>query len=211
MGAILDLVDPKKELWDFCCDHGSIGLEAAARGLAKTIHFIDKVPSIIDSLNEKLKASDIPGVQFNSYCEDATKIQRNFSNSTIILAGIGEKTALNILERWTMDSSSSLILSIHSDNYELRKRLRDMSFGILREEIVQEKGKYYELMKISLGHGEEITEVGASMWSSENPASIEYLEQKINYLKIRLRHQNDEALTRRLRELESIFIKLRCL
>lgn len=208
LSGILSLIQAKPQLWDICCDHGELGFAAVDAGVAQEIYLVDRVPSIIHNLDERIKATDIPlGFAIKTFCEDAAKTKRNFSNANIVISGIGESTAIEILEQYTFDSECELILSIHSDNYELREYLAARGFKLLFEQILKDKGKYYELLRLSLNEGEVLTKVGDSMWSSSNPESIELLEKKISYLETRLRHHNNEQDRLNFEALRTIFLK----
>lgn len=42
-------------VWDFCCDHGYLGLNAYSSGDFPQIHFVDQVPHIIEKLESRFR------------------------------------------------------------------------------------------------------------------------------------------------------------
>lgn len=213
LSAIANLVSTDKKhdsLWDICCDHGELAFEILRRRDVPNINLVDRVQSICEGLTEKIEATDIPyGYTLKVFCEDATQIKRTFFKSTIVVAGIGENTAIEILKQYEFMDDCELILSIHSDNYDLRAYLEERGFKVLNESIVEDKGKFYEVLKLSLEQGEMITDVGKSMWSPENPSSLKYLDRKISYLENKLSHQKDDKTKFILSTLTEIRDKLR--
>lgn len=192
--AIFQLVDPgNAEVHDLCCDHGDLGIRVAQEELAQRIILLDRVPSIIENLTIRLKTTDIPShIKILALCEDATKNQRNLKNSTAIIAGVGESTAISIVDKIVFDSQSSLILAVHSENFHLRKQLIKRGLKLVKEEVVEDKGKYYELIKVSMTAPKEIGPIGDEMWSAHNPASLGLLNKRIGYLEKKLSHEKDE-------------------
>lgn len=206
---ILSLITPSKNLYDICCDHGELGIEALQRELCENLILIDRVPSIISNLSKKLEVTDIPSRRkIRVLCEDAAKNPRHFSNSTIIIAGIGESTGIKILDNYTFLDNCELILSIHSDNYDLRQYLIQRKFKVMSECIVKEKGKFYEIIKLSPSIGKEVSPVGEDMWSNENPESQELLSLKVAYLEKVLSHCKNEKTQEILVKLKSILRSL---
>lgn len=200
---ILSMIPEGKSLWDICCDHGELAVEAGKRKITSDIHCVDQVKGIIKKLDQKIKDSDIPGVNFKTYCEDATKIPRSFSNSIIVIAGVGETTAISIIKNYKVDDDCQFVLSIHSDNYELRKWLTDNAFKLYEERIIKDKAKFYEIMKIGRKGPKPLSLVGTEMWDKTNPVSLEYLETKISYLETALRYQNNDNYKDYLNRLRS--------
>ncbi|MEX0798238.1 MAG: tRNA (adenine(22)-N(1))-methyltransferase TrmK, partial [Bacteriovoracaceae bacterium] len=190
--AIVELLEPKENLWDICCDHGDVAFEAAKRRLAVNIYAVDKIDSIVNSLTDKVEGTDIPrSIKILPLLQDAAKTPQKICSANIVLAGIGENTAIKILEQLDLAPDCHLILAIHSDNYLLREYLIQRDFKTLHEFALKDKNKIYEILKLSLSQGEVTTKVGKMMWEKNNPTSFELLQQKISYLERKLRHEKD--------------------
>lgn len=209
LNIILEALEPRDNLYDICCDHGELGIAAANRSLAKNIYLIDQVESIIESLKIKLKATDIPnGVAIIPICEDASKIPKKVSNSNLVLAGIGENTAIEILEKYEVDQTCEIVLCIHSDNFLLRKFLIENGLKTVDESIFEDKGKLYELIKISKMNGEQTTIVGTKMWDKNNPAAKQLLTKRMFHLERRVSHGNDGLTKICLNKLRQIALSI---
>lgn len=85
-------------IWDLCCDHGRLGLHLhrCAKHKQSHIHLIDKVPAIIDALHAQ--CSHIAKDRLSICAMDASQIQLSPTKHLIILAGIGGKNAVQIIQ-----------------------------------------------------------------------------------------------------------------
>ena len=86
-------------VWDFCCDHGYMGLMAYHSGAFPEIHFVDQVPHIIAKLEENFRTKhqreEKPHV-VNFWAESGENIPQMLTG-TAIIAGVGAHTVIKIL------------------------------------------------------------------------------------------------------------------
>lgn len=100
MQLIYDLLLPGQSVWDFCCDHGYMGLNAYESGVFPEICFVDQVPHIIEQLRQRFEKEyyrenyssqayffPLPGELINKPL-----------HGTAILAGVGAHTIFKILQ-----------------------------------------------------------------------------------------------------------------
>jgi tRNA (adenine22-N1)-methyltransferase len=73
---------------------------------------------------------------------------------TVVIAGMGGVLISEILERGPLDGLKRLILQANNEEAELRKWLMEHDWMIAQEEILEDKGKIYELMVYQ--RGEEV-------------------------------------------------------
>lgn len=207
--SILEIIEPREYFYDVCCDHGDLGIAAAQSSIATKVVFIDQVESIIDNLNLKLKATDIPsGIATFVYCKDARNNRLSLKNSNFVIAGIGENTAISILEQIDFCENSEIILSIHSDNFLLREYLIQRGLKTTYEVAIEDNNKFYELIKVSNSKGVVTTKVGSTLWDPKNPASKSLLLNRIEHIKTKVRYRNnrnDKIILNRLKEKLKLF------
>lgn len=127
---------------DIGCDHALLGIYLVLN--KKNIRMISS------DINEKplLKAKDNI-IKFNV----ENQIELRMGNgleiitndvTTIVISGMGGITMTNILEKINYyHNVKKLILSPNNDFPLVRKKLANLGFKIMKEEIVYEKGKYY--------------------------------------------------------------------
>jgi tRNA (adenine22-N1)-methyltransferase len=106
-------------IWDICCDHGQLGIEALKRGQYGQVHFVDRVTSITEKLEKKLLYLVEKGLSshFAIHCLEAQKLACSIEG-TCIIAGVGGKTITTILRAWLeadLLKARRLVLSAHSD------------------------------------------------------------------------------------------------
>jgi len=135
-------------LWDICCDHGQLGLQALQNGNFSEVHFVDQVPHIIQKLENLVRrkqTSETPESYF--YTQPAENLSRSVSGSVCIL-GVGGQKIEKILREWDIRGqlqAERLILSPHKDvewlkieilpnikNYKLQKQIDLSERGRLR-------------------------------------------------------------------------------
>ena len=68
----------------------------------------------------------------------------NVSFNTVVIAGMGTSTILNILNN--EKTPNKLIISSNNEHFKLRKNLNKLGYKLIREKIIQEKNHYYIIM-----------------------------------------------------------------
>lgn len=96
---IEELLLPNKPVWDLCCDHGLVGLSSYEKRKFPEIHFVDKVPSIIQKLRDNFithcsNPNNLTKVSF--YATGAESLTESLTGS-VVVAGVGAGTIIQIL------------------------------------------------------------------------------------------------------------------
>lgn len=155
MQLIYDHLLPGEPVWDFCCDHGYMGLNAYESGSFPEIHFVDQVEHIIEQLQSRFKVEywrpDSPSQAYFHALpgEDLHEVLRG----TAVIAGVGAHTISQIvgqLHRRGLLLVSRLILCPQRDEEKLVKmldfELRDnFKFCNVHYEVV-ERGRVRKLL-----------------------------------------------------------------
>ena len=190
--SIVKLV-PKEtqELWDICCDHGIIGKQFLNREL-KHIYFLDQVPSIIKNLRQTLEDSYI--TSFDILLDDARKINwykyKKKGVSTKIIVGIGADLLIDILSQIDSHQKDYFIVSAHQNSYKLRQYLIKSDYKLINEILIEESGRFYEILLVHPQLGESINLVGGDkLWANKN--SKKYLIKQIELFKIKAKYSAD--------------------
>lgn len=111
---LLDQALPGKPLWDLCCDHGLLGMKALEEGQTSEVHFVDRVPSIMERLKERLQEENLVG---SLHVQGAESLQCPLEG-TVVIAGVGGDRILEILEALDGNgylTADRLVLSPHKD------------------------------------------------------------------------------------------------
>lgn len=99
MQLIYDHLLPGKPVWDFCCDHGYLGLNAYESGLFSEVHFVDQVPHIVENLQRRFESEyrqdgNATGAVFHAHSGEDV---RTMLSGTVVIAGVGAHTIAQIL------------------------------------------------------------------------------------------------------------------
>ena len=171
------VVEPYDVVWDCCCDHGLLGFKILADGLVKQVNFVDVVPDIIQSLNEKLNtfSHHLPyHVQWEVFCQDVGQLQlqnvsadSNTANQLVIISGVGGELMIEMLTNLMMRYSGrniDFLLCPVQHTYKLRGVLSKLNFKLKREQLVVENNRGYELMLVNQIGECNISHAGDDLW-----------------------------------------------
>lgn len=123
---VYDHLLPGQDVWDICCDHGYLGGTAYKSQKFKDIYFVDPVPSIMESLQQRFQKyvfdSNLKSKAIFLTLE-AQKISQPMMG-TVSIIGVGAMLINDILKA-TSESSAlqaeRLILGPHRDNEKILK------------------------------------------------------------------------------------------
>ncbi len=88
---------PNLPVWDFCCDHGYLGVEALKSGRFPKVHFVDQIPHIVGSVEavvgEKFSEFRSRAYFFAGKGEDLSEVV----SGNVVIAGVGAFAIFKIL------------------------------------------------------------------------------------------------------------------
>jgi tRNA (adenine22-N1)-methyltransferase len=93
--ALLDRCLPEQPLWDLCCDHGYLGLEALRTQRFATVIFNDAVEHVLADLRLRIPATTTTQ-DWRIICKPAEDIAESLTGN-VVLAGIGGEKIYKIL------------------------------------------------------------------------------------------------------------------
>ncbi len=158
--TISKYITDNEKVLDVGCDQALLSRLLAKRGIY----------SIASDLRSNIieKAKEATPKPFLSYIDfrvgDGVTLKDNENNFTLVLAGMGAYTMLDILKN--TDKRFDKIITISNNNNDmLRKEMLKLKYKVSLEEIIKEKGKYYNLIVFLPGttiYSEEETIVGVN-------------------------------------------------
>ena len=119
-------LNPKHDVWDFCCDHGYLGGAAYKSQNFSNIYFVDQVDSIIEKLKirfHKFVFNENNSSQVCFLCQSAESIAQKIMG-TVCVTGVGGLTIYRILSELSQNKNlkaQRLILGPHRDDEKLLK------------------------------------------------------------------------------------------
>lgn len=184
MKAIVGMVD-EETVADIGCDHAFVSIALIQSGKASRVVAMDVKPGPIH----------IAGANVSAYhMEDKIQIRLSDGFAALeereaacaIIAGMGGQLMVDILRAGNMHLKNGihLVLQPQSELHVVRAYLHSAGYEIIREDMLQEDGKYYVVMK-AVPAGKRIPEYseaelryGRLLLKSRNPVLMEYLKNR---------------------------------
>ncbi len=209
--AICDLCEPGQVVADIGCDHGYVSITLTNSG-----KFDKALAMDINAGPLKLANQNI------ALYGDETKIETRLSSGfdklekgeadTVVIAGMGGMLVRDILDagKDKLGLVKQLVLGAQSDLDTVRQYITKAGFRIDDEEMLEEDGKYYQLIRAIKDDSKE--EVLSDIEALYGPVLIrkkhtvlrEYLEKQkavLSDIKARLSGKSDERIMSRVAEL----------
>ncbi len=147
---VFNHLNPRQDVWDFCCDHGYLGGAAYKSQNFPKIYFVDQVESIIENLKARFnKFAFDQKNQSQAYflCQSGESISQIITG-TICVTGVGGLTIYEILSKLASArnlKANRLILGPHRDDDKLLKLISDNqnlnTYFLFKTETVVEDGR----------------------------------------------------------------------
>ena len=176
---IIRLIEEGKSVIDIGTDHGLVPLYLAKNAIADDITATDISAPSLKKLEDELD-DDLRKVIKTKVTDGFDGLEAK-DNQVAIIAGMGANTIIDIISA-NMDFAKNLDYMILASNVAteaLRKYLNENGFIIERDFISFENNKYYDILKVRPGSGQELSLAdiyyGFENIESHNPL----LEQKL--------------------------------
>lgn len=178
--AIAKFVDDNANVLDLACDHGLLSIYLADK--VKTIIASDIAKAPLESAAKNLKKYKV-SKKINLVLAPGLKAI-NEEVDTVIIAGLGAKTIIEIIEEDLdkLNKVKKLILSPHSEVQLLREFMFKNNFSLIEEEVIYDKNKYYFVLvfiKAAKNYSAEDIEFGPILKSRRDKVYLDYLKQDL--------------------------------
>lgn len=203
---------PYQHVWDCCCDHGFLGITLLNRAAASKIHFVDIVKPLMNELSLSLQDLNSPNL-WKVHCLDVAKLplvyeekilasevvsltnsQVDVPRHLIIIAGVGGERLIELMQGIIAKHSNTLlefILCPVHHNFKVREYLAGQSMGLIKEVLIKENKRFYEVLHVSTHGDREVSLVGCDMWDLDDIDHQMYLQRTIEHYQFKL---NDSSL-----------------
>lgn len=151
--AAADFVTEGSRVADIGTDHGFLPIYLVQSGKCRRVIAMDIKAGPLERAREHIAAAGLGGSIQTRLSDGLRELGESEADSAVI-AGMGGLTVIHILEQgqkqlWQL---KELVLEPQSDIAKVRRFLREHKLEIDRETIVQEAGKLYPVMHITIGH-----------------------------------------------------------
>lgn len=210
--AVAGLVTEGASVADIGTDHGYIPIYLTERDIACRVIASDVKEGPLERARDHIAKHGL-SEKIEVRLSDGLGAFEINEVDTMIAAGMGGALTIRILEegKHIADALTFFILQPQSEIFKVRRYLNEHGFEIVSEDMVEEDGKYYPVMKAVHGRKEEYTEweyaFGKRLLEKKHPVLLKYL---LHWKKIQeqilqqLKKQRDSDRTRvRIREIEN--------
>ena len=183
--VIAGLVPDNSFILDVGCDHALLSIYVVLNK--------KNVKAIASDINEGPLKTAQSNVKKYNLEKDIIIIQSDGLNAyqdgvdTVILAGLGSTTIVNILEskKEILSNIDRLIISSNNDYYYLRKSIAKLGYKIVNEKIVCDKKKYYPIIVFEKGeekYNDFELKYGPILLKEKDEVFVDYLSLNKNKL-----------------------------
>lgn len=153
LNEIIHFASGAKKVCDIGCDHGIVGIELILSHSVEFVVFSDLLASPLSSAIENTKEYNINQDNVSFRIGDGLTTIEDGEVDTVIIAGMGGKTIVDILSNNIAKTRSFKRFVFQPTNGEgvLRRWLCENSFVIDNETLISENGVFYETFLVSQG------------------------------------------------------------
>lgn len=157
MEAIADMVTVGNILADVGTDHGYIPIALVTRGRIPKAIAMDLREGPLARAMEHIAQYGL-GEKIDTRLSDGVAALAPGEAETIVIAGMGGELVIHILSdgEQVCKGAKELILQPQSEIAGVRAFLRNQGYRICDENMIEEDGKYYPMMRVVFGENESI-------------------------------------------------------
>ena len=187
MQMFADMVAKGSVLADIGCDHGFVSIYLIEQGICSKVIAMDVNEGPLLRAKEHIEERGLTEYIDIRLSDGMEKLALGEADS-ILIAGMGGRLVIKILSDY-MEKARALqevILQPQSELHLVRQFLNTQGFHILKEDMVEENGKYYPSIKAvwQSENAEALQETelwyGPCLLAKKHPVLKEYLEREKN-------------------------------
>lgn len=208
--AVASLVTEGASVADIGTDHGYVPIYLIKNKIASRVIAMDINKGPLERAKMHIIGHGLKG-QIETRLSDGLKKVNPGEVDGMIAAGMGGALVIKILEesKAVVDTLEFLILQPQSEISKVRKYLNKNGLVIIEEDMVEEEGKYYPMMKVIHGQPEEYKEYeyiyGKKLLEKKHPVLEKFLLRE-KYIQESIveqlsKHIGSESAEQRTREI----------
>lgn len=182
--AVAGLVTEGASVADIGTDHGYIPIWLMKQGIAGHVIAMDINRGPLERARMHIRGHRLEG-KIETRLSDGLAALRQGEVDTIIAAGMGGGLVIHILQEGSavVDRLNACILQPQSEIHRVRKYLNGHGLYIEKEDMVEEDGKFYPMMRVVHGEAEDYTECeylyGKRLLAMRHPILHKYLMREM--------------------------------
>lgn len=205
--TVAHMVTAGNTVCDVGCDHGFVPIYLVQQGISPKVIAMDLREGPLCAAREHVTAYGMEG-QIETRLSDGLHNYKTGETQTLICAGMGGGLMMRILSESPekTDSFRELILQPQSEVEKFRRFLRESGYRILDEEMLEEDGKFYQVIRASsVGEereGPEMEELcklkdryGPVLLYKKTPVFLAFMEREAALYEEILENLREQGLT----------------
>ena len=177
---------------DVGTDHGYLPIWLVEQGIAERAIAMDVRTGPLQRAQEHITEHQL-GAYIETRLSDGLAALHRDEAQVVVIAGMGGATMSGILEagRSAIGPDTILVLQPQSELYEFRRYLATRNFMLLSEDMVEEDGKYYPMMKVRQKGGllNNVAQDGSACQSGNvRQENKMFAEKPLPYTELELRY-----------------------
>lgn len=146
--ALVDMITAGNRVCDVGCDHGFVPIYLVKHGISPKVIALDVNEGPLESAKEHIDEYGV-GAYIETRLSDGLRSFSSGEADSLICAGMGGRLMMRILEEDAAKTASfkELLLQPQSELPLFRGFLRSHGYMIVEENMIEEGGKFYPMMK----------------------------------------------------------------
>lgn len=179
LDTVASLVTPGLTVADVGCDHGWVPIFLVEQGIAPKAFAMDVRKGPLSIAEEHVREAGLETSITLRLSDGLTALSAGEADC-IIIAGMGGPLIRRILTEGEMvaKSAKELILSPHSEWAECRRFFAEQGYETLTEQMVEEDGKYYLIVKLRPNTQSDTSAVCGECFKAEPDSSLQPDKEK---------------------------------
>lgn len=174
LSAIVSMVTPGNRVCDIGCDHGFVPIYLVKQGISPSALAMDVREGPLSQAKIHIRDYNLENL-IQTRLSDGLSAFRAGEAETLICAGMGGRLLMRILSEEADKAASfrELILQPQSEVGQFRAFLRRQGYLCVDENMIEEDGKFYPMMKaVYAGEKAERTTEGSASAGQEEDAAV---------------------------------------
>jgi len=179
LAAICSYLEPTDAIIDIGCDHAYVSIEMSQRGVKKILA-TDIHEKALEVAQKNIAAFNLQE-KIQTKCSDGLKNIDPSSYNTLVIAGMGTQTIIDILsDTAKLPSIQKMIIQSNNELARLRKFINQIGFQLIAETCIFENNHYYTIMKWEKGPKKLTSlEISFGLYDPQKEEYYKFLQTKI--------------------------------
>ena len=175
--AIASLISKNDSVVDIGCDHAYLDIYLIKNKLCKQAIASDISEGALSQAKDNIEKYGLTKKIKTIVSDGLEKIDIKGVN-TIVISGMGTKTALEILANEKTNYVEKIIIQSNNNIKELKLTMNKRRYKIIKELVIKENNKYYTILEYA--HGREKLSFATVLVGNYNKKNLEYYKYLLN-------------------------------